>query len=371
MKVLLMGMIILYSPLLMGQSLAQWTFENITSAVPSIPISASSHSSKISRATATVQGGNNNGSPDICSGAETWSTNFWPTSTSKNNGEYLEFKATAKNGYKLNVSGFFFRSNISSLSAARRFEVYYSTDGFSRHSHFLGSATNSTYSICNTFSYTFFQEVPDGGTITFRIYPYQQDVAAQAATLRIDNVTILGTSLLPVQLVVWNARKLSDGIELFWSTSSEINNDFFQLERKSIKGSFEILTQMEGKGRSSSGAEYTFIDDHPILGENIYRLKQVDVDGAFSYSRLLILNFGDEEELQIYPTLVKNELHIKQSNSSKELVQIFDINGNLKLSKFINNEKNFTLNLSKLPNGFYLIVLKSKQLTHSSFFTKL
>ncbi len=348
---------------LTSQSIANWTFENISSAVPSTPISASSHSWKVSTAKASISGGNNNGSPDECSGAESWSTNFWPISDYSQSGSFLEFEATARNGYDLIVSGFSFNSNISSVNGARRFDVYYSIDGFGSNSHYLGSGSNSISS-CRNQSYSFNAQSAPGGTITFRIYPYRQNIAAQAASMRIDNVIIMGSVLLPVSLINWSGQIKGDKIWLSWATASEQNNAHFIVERKTSYNDFEEIDRVSGQGNSQKRKEYTLIDAFPASGINYYRLRQVDFDGTEVYSEVIAIDFLPSFDLEIYPTIVQNKLYIRSGaqDITKGFISINDMNGNsLIQAPFKDFESRHHIEVGDLNPGFYLMILQTRQ----------
>ncbi len=361
----------LWSCLLMGlqlpaQNLAQWSFENLTTAIPILPLSPSVRSQKVDWGQATIQGGNNTGSPNICSGAESWSTNFWPTSNSRNPSEYMQFTAKLKDRYDAHVTGFFFRSNISSNSAARRFDVYYSIDNFSSDVNFLGSATNSTLSYCDTYSYNLSQPIYNGGRITFRIYPYGQDISAQAATMRIDNVTILGTAVLPVELINWEIIENNGQVHLKWSTASELNHAYFEVERKINDQPFAVIHKVEGQGNSFANKSYHFIDEKPGAGHNLYRLKQVDQDSTIEYSDYLNM-WIDRAGFIVYPTAAIDQLVISGSTNTTFTYQIIDLQGQLKIMAKGQREKTI-VDVSQLPNGIYWMrIIHNSNLTVRQF----
>jgi hypothetical protein len=89
---------------------------------------------------------------------------------------------------------------------------------------------------------------------------------------------------LPIDLLSFTA-KYQDGIVLLnWATGSEINNDYFTLERSRDAVSAEIIGFVDGAGNSSQTLPYEFVDHDPLPGISYYRLKQTDYDGSFEYS---------------------------------------------------------------------------------------
>jgi len=90
---------------------------------------------------------------------------------------------------------------------------------------------------------------------------------------------------LPIELLYFTAEKLDESILLKWATASEINNDYFTIERSSdLKNGIEIA-KISGAGDSRTICNYYFEDNQPLRGINYYRLKQTDFDGSYDYSK--------------------------------------------------------------------------------------
>ena len=90
---------------------------------------------------------------------------------------------------------------------------------------------------------------------------------------------------MPVQLLSFTGKGLENGVNrLAWSTASEINNDYYVIE-KSIDGEhFEVVNRQSGAGSSLTQNDYIEFD-RAITAKPYYRLKQVDFNGSFTYSR--------------------------------------------------------------------------------------
>jgi alpha-tubulin suppressor-like RCC1 family protein len=92
---------------------------------------------------------------------------------------------------------------------------------------------------------------------------------------------------LPVELTTFAAQLNSQGVQLNWSTATEVNNYGFEVERKSLSGKnsvqWEKIGFVKGNGNSNSPRAYQFIDKNPLGGKTKYRLKQIDIDGSYSY----------------------------------------------------------------------------------------
>lgn len=95
---------------------------------------------------------------------------------------------------------------------------------------------------------------------------------------------------LPISLLYFKAKEGKEKIQLNWSTATEINNDFFTLERSIDGNNWEILAYVEGAGNSNQQLDYEYNDEFPYTGISYYRLKQTDYDGKFEYFAPVAVN---------------------------------------------------------------------------------
>ena len=111
------------------------------------------------------------------------------------------------------------------------------------------------------------------------------------------------TNPLPIELLYFNPKLYNEIVKLSWSTASELNNDYFIVERSSDGNDFAEVIRKNGAGNSTSILFYSDEDTHPLTGYNYYRLKQIDFDGHFSYSKIETVYYNlkpiDGDELQI------------------------------------------------------------------------
>lgn len=106
---------------------------------------------------------------------------------------------------------------------------------------------------------------------------------------------------LPVELIRFDVIRQSDKVRLQWTTATEINNDYFTVERSADGLQFSELSVIDGAGNSVTPIDYEFDDVHPLKGINYYRLKQTDFDGNFSYSPVEFVVFNDRREWALFP----------------------------------------------------------------------
>lgn len=215
----------------------------------------------------------------------------------------------------------------------------------------------------------FIDEVPISGATSIGGNVYQfSGVTAIANNLRFTLGTINSFQTpLPIELFSFEVINL-DGksVKLNWQTASEINNDFFTIER-SINGSnWEGIITLDGAGNSSSSLSYSTIDANPFLGISYYRLKQTDFDGQFSYSQIRSIQIDnlDESKIELFPNPTENLLTIVGSPMELNLIKVYNAIGqdvtNLTL-KIYSSESKLILDLSDLSKGMYYLKTRTTE----------
>jgi hypothetical protein len=144
---------------------------------------------------------------------------------------------------------------------------------------------------------------------------------------------------LPVNLISLTTNKLSNSIQLNWTTATELNNYGFEVERKvqnSANGNWEKIGFVAGSGTSNSPKSYSFTDNSPVVGKNYYRLKQIDVDGSISYSNIVEVEFNnqipkDYSLSQNYPNPFNPVTTIRYglANESEVRLVVYNVNGEM------------------------------------------
>ena len=137
-----------------------------------------------------------------------------------------------------------------------------------------------------------------------------------------------GWNPLPIELLSFNAISLKNKIELKWTTATEINNDYFTLEKSTDAVNFTTIATVKGAGNSNKVLNYQHFDENPVIGINYYRLKQTDFDGAFKYTQIISA---------LYTNTVKTDAAILSVNSI--------YNNSLFTSFFIPEAGNYTLDI--------------------------
>lgn len=164
---------------------------------------------------------------------------------------------------------------------------------------------------------------------------------------------------LPIELLDFTVTNLDDDVKVNWSTATEINNDYFLLQRSQNGSDWEDLQFIDGAGNSTSIIKYEYIDINPLKGTSFYRLKQVDFDGKSSLSEVVKIKTGNDPEVLIYPNPAKDYIIIEKYNADNIIISLHDLTGrSYQLSSKTegNTEK---LQLNNLASGLYFIVVQS------------
>ena len=184
-----------------------------------------------------------------------------------------------------------------------------------------------------------------------------------------------GAMTLPVKLISFNATVKNDVVNLNWQTASELNNDYFEIERSIDNRQWTKVGKVKGNGTTNVVSNYQFTDlINPSTNQPIniyYRLKQVDFDGKSTLSEERVVNFKQTNTYwNIYPNPATNELHIETLGNEKFGVQLFDVTGK-KVMENVLIINNTNINTSSLYEGMYFVriinadgvVLKMQKIT--------
>jgi hypothetical protein len=189
-------------------------------------------------------------------------------------------------------------------------------------------------------------------------------------------VLTVTNSIVPVELVSFSESINGNAVNLNWSTSTETNNSGFSIERKQIYSSQSTVNNKEwnergfitGHGTTTETQSYSFIDENLSGGKYVYRLKQIDFDGTFEYSKEVevVVNVPEKFELsQNYPNPFNPSTKIKYQIAASNPVRlkVYDILGNevATLVNEIQSTGNYevTFDASSLSSGTYFYKLQA------------
>ena len=171
---------------------------------------------------------------------------------------------------------------------------------------------------------------------------------------------------LPVELLSFNGELKHRKIKLTWETASELNNDYFSLERSADSKVFEEIARIKGQGTTDEANTYEYYDHEPFAGEVFYRLKQIDFDGQFTYFDIIRVanseKLEEEAEISIYPIPnTGRQMSVRVDNftgSGKSTIHVYNTQGMVVYSQEIDLQDSNIANIDfamPLPSGVYTL----------------
>jgi photosystem II stability/assembly factor-like uncharacterized protein len=219
----------------------------------------------------------------------------------------------------------------------------YSTDGGSTWTPTTTGTLNSLYGVDATFKYAW--AVGEVGTV---IKSFNTD--------------------LPVELISFTAEVFTNDVNLNWSTATEINNRGFEIQRKFGTNDYLSLSFIKGQGSSQKIQSYSYTDENLKSGKYSYRLKQIDFNGTFEYSKTIEVELKSPNKFDLrqnYPNPFNPQtiINYQLAKETKVTLKIFDALGK-EVVVLVNEVKpagiyEVTFDSTNLPNGVYFYSLQA------------
>ncbi|GAA4016631.1 hypothetical protein GCM10022408_32660 [Hymenobacter fastidiosus] len=212
--------------------------------------------------------------------------------------------------------------------------------------------------------------VADRNLIKTGTYPMQVQTTDNTGGLSLSGFNInVGSSPLPVELTVFEAKAVGRDARLSWTTASEKNNDHFTVERSISKDQFEAIGTIQGHGTSTQSHSYSFIDagiGTRRAGVAYYRLQQVDTDGTTSLSPVRALSFASENvaagKLELYPNPATDNTTVDLTAlaAGSYQVTLVDATGRTLSSNSYVAGAVHKLDMQRLLPGTYLVLVRGQ-----------
>ncbi len=169
-----------------------------------------------------------------------------------------------------------------------------------------------------------------------------------------------GGNPLPVSLLDFNAKALDKHVSVSWATTSEINNDFFTVQKSLDGKSWSAIGIIDGVENSSQLTNYGFIDQAPVKGMQYYRLIQTDLNGVSAFSHIASVNFGGlPGTLTLFPNPAVNTVNVGIAEPSENAtITVFNSMGSKVMELTGQSGTAFTVDLTGLERGFYTIEVR-------------
>jgi hypothetical protein len=173
---------------------------------------------------------------------------------------------------------------------------------------------------------------------------------------------------LPIRLLSFTAELHDEIVALEWETASELNNDYFEVEKSLDGKTFSYVGSLKGAGTSDERKSYSLNDPNPYSGRSYYRLKQVDYDGRSSYSPLAAINIDKSlGSLNVFPNpsdgSFSNVVFEAPFENDYQLT-VYDVSGRLILDKSVHanaGSNQIGLDVSGMDKGVYFMVVKDHE----------
>jgi hypothetical protein len=204
-----------------------------------------------------------------------------------------------------------------------------------------------------------------GGPFHFKLYNLDghtlgnQDNQVMSLSILDPLDTACNTNALPIELLSLQATLLNEVVAISWITASEINNDYFDIERSRNGINFEKIGTKKGAGNSNATINYSLNDAAPFNGINYYRLRQIDYDGKYTYSNIVDVNVPSYAfPVSIFPSPTSGDFTLSLTSETNSIVdiQVFNHIGQLIYSESEEiHSGNFlkSISLNERQDGLY------------------
>ena len=165
--------------------------------------------------------------------------------------------------------------------------------------------------------------------------------------------------LLPVSLTSFEGSRQGKHILLKWISEKEINSKEFVVERSRNGKDFTNLGAVAAAGNSNTALQYSFVDEHPLDRKNYYRLKNVDRDGKFGFSKVVTVDYGSPIQITVQPNPVSTFIYILHEGVTNQsaTIQFMNLSGKIvqQQTEKLHAGGRLRVNISNLPKGVYIL----------------
>lgn len=207
------------------------------------------------------------------------------------------------------------------------------------------------------------EAVGSGGSMSFSIGQVDYNTITGAGTLAQGLQQPYEAS--SITLLSFAAQvNIQKKVDINWITSLEINSAYFTVERSKDAIHFEDVIKVSGAGNSSSLLKYQTVDNAPYSGRSYYRLKQVDLNGQFKYSKVVAVTISDlGEQFTVYPNPTPDVVILNVQNSTEienMSYAVYDIQSNLIMHQKKLSGVQTLIYMGTLANATYIIKVFNK-----------
>lgn len=159
---------------------------------------------------------------------------------------------------------------------------------------------------------------------------------------------------LPIELLFFDAYPSGKVVKVDWTSGTELNNDFYTVERSSDAIHFERVGFVNGNGNSSEELSYSFVDENPLIGTSYYRLRQTDFDGNFEIFPMVPVSMEDVIDLLVYPNPALDKVTIEAVGRGEKLIRLINFSG-VEMASKRTSDQIVEFDISDLASGLYIV----------------
>jgi hypothetical protein len=288
-----------------------------------------------------------------------------------NNGSGLTVSGITGSPSTLTFTGnSYFTSNSSVyIQSNSQFVIGDGSSGSSAYFNFAGTTLaiygNSSISIKNSSNYYFnwgsYQYYATNTSPTSTSYPNTSAPKLFGCAL-LNNAGITTCTVLPVSLSDFNAlANNGNSVDLSWTIAQETSFDHFSIQRSPDGTKWETIGVVQSSGYNSSSTGYQFTDPSPLNGNNDYRLQLVDLDGTFTYSKIISLQLegSAENKVSIFPNPITNlTFTLKVPSAGTTIVKVYAMDGRFLYTTTFSGQNQYQVKLPSSANGNSMLAIQ-------------
>ncbi len=301
--------------------------------------------------------------------------NGWPANqTGPDAAQYVQYDIAPATNKILQLESLSFDFGDAGSTNTMKANIYYSMDNFATAGTLINPQplTLPKYTTGGEFIRVKYEglnlEVGTGKTLSVRVYPWWPSGASATKYLIERNIQMVGStqSVLPLNLLLFSVKKAlsqSNSIALNWTTANEVNTANFQIERSLDAEHFLPIGQLKAKNKAGQH-NYSYYDDSQQAGQLYYRLKMIDQDGNFTYSKTMAIRVAPPSNVEVLiapnPAREKITITLPAEAQLANLSVISAYGTTLLMQKAEAGAKQVVLDLKELVSGSYYLILQLK-----------
>lgn len=252
---------------------------------------------------------------------------------------------------------------VFSLAVASSDRTYTYGDGYTGHGNSSVANASGNYTDNSERDGISLAAQSVSGTIDNQQSPIGISGSADVFGMMLSSYRITSPTLLPVELIDFKLIEQGNNRMLSWSTATETNNNHFVVEFSEKGFHWEALDSIDGYGNSYVKRDYVFENTNLLPG--YYRLKQVDYNGDFEYSRAVLLQPVHSDPIRIHYSAFQDGINIESKEDILSL-KIIDLNGQVVYEENVNHQTTYFVSNHEIgDSGGYILLIQTEYSTIS------